>query len=582
MSRIPESLINEVRAKADIVDTISRYLTLTRKGKNYWGVCPFHDDHDPSMSVSTDRQIYKCFVCGAGGNVFSFVQNIENVSFVDAIVKTAESVNIDLSSYQEQSQRPVDKGRQEILKSLQEAQQFMAYQLFTKDGSEALSKLEARGYSEDLIRSFGIGVALGNNQIYSFLKAKGFEDKTLLAADLIRYRDDGSVADVFYNRIVFPIANAYGEVIGFSARALDKNSNVKYINTGETDVYVKGNTVYNYHNAKDASKKAGSVIITEGVTDAIAFTKAGKPNVVSLLGVAGTQEQIRLIKQCSPEVILAFDGDRAGQEATYAIGQKLVNARCNVYVWYNNSGLDPDDAVRKNGVESVVSGLEQRLNWLDFVLSYALNKYGLDNFDKRKRVVEFVIEHLKTADELTQNYYLKLLEQKTGFDMNALTSKVASAVTVDQKPKVFVPRTVNKTIRDVSIPERTILKQMIGSKEAAYRFRDRLGYLVSNVANDYALIILDCYRNQESIEIADVLSRNLHDDVRNLVLEIESSDIVGTYSQVALDENINLVQRELARLGMDSLTQEGRQSVDFEKQLEIFKKAIEHQRNRNK
>lgn len=585
MSRIPESLINEVRAKADIVDTISRYLTLTRKGKNYWGVCPFHDDHDPSMSVSTDRQIYKCFVCGAGGNVFTFVQNIEKTNFIDAVIKTADSVNMDLSTFQEINDKPVDASKQALYNVLKEAQQFMSFQLFTSDGELALKKLEDRGYSHELINKFGIGVALGNNQIYNFLKAKGFEDKDMFAADLIRYRDDGSVADVFYDRIVFPIANAYGDVIGFSARALSDDSKVKYINTGETEVYIKGNTVYNFHLAKDAAKRTQSIIISEGVTDAIAFTKAGNDNVVALLGVAGTNEQIRLIKQCSNNVVLAFDGDKAGLEATYSIGSKLVNARCNVYIWYNDSGLDPDDAVRKLGIESVNKGLEKRLNWLDFVLNYAYQKYGLDNFDKRKRVVEFVAEHLKQADDLTQNYYLKLLGQKTGFDMNVLTAKIAKTIVADNqhsKPKVYVPFNQSKNVMAVSIPERSLLKQMLSSKEAAYRFRDRLGFLVSELANEYALIILDCYRDNDSIELADILSRNLNDEVLTLALDIEASDIVGDYSKASLDENIELVKRELSRLGINSISQEGRQTVSFDEQLELLKKAIEHQRNRNK
>ena len=583
MASIPESLINEVRAKTDIVDTISRYMTLTKKGKNYLGVCPFHDDHDPSMSVSIDRQIYKCFVCGAGGNVFSFVQNIENISFIEAVLKVAEGSNVDMSHYQTLGVKPIDPRHALIYKALAEAQQFMAFQLFTQDGQEALAKLEKRGYSHELIQKFGIGVAFGNNQILNFLKAKGFSEDILVEADLIRIRDDGSFSDVFYNRIVFPIFNAATQVIGFSARALSDSNNVKYINTGETPVYVKGNAVYNIQNAKDVARKENLIIITEGVTDAIAFSKVGYDNVVSLLGVAGTPEQIRMIRQSSAIVMLAFDGDHAGLKATYAIGLKLVKARCSVYVWYNDSGLDPDDYVREKGKKGVEEGINHRLNWLDFVLNYAYAQYGLDNFDKRKRVVEFVLDHLQDHDALTQNHYLKVLENKTGFDMNALSHQMAiKTAHYDQKPKIHTAQAPRIHPVSVSIPERAVLKQMLGSKEAAYHFRDHLGFLPSSKANDLALVILDCYRQHDVLEFADVLSRDIHEDLKQLALDIDTGDVIGEFDLQSLDENIQLIQRELSRIGISHLSQEGRQSYQLEEQVKLLNKAIQQQRNRNK
>lgn len=583
MSRIPESIINDVRSKADIVDTVSRYLTLTKKGKNYWGVCPFHDDHDPSMSVSPDRQIYKCFVCGAGGNVFSFIQNIESISFMEAVAKTAESYNVDLSSYQVETKKVEDPRKTSLYKVLEESAAFMAYQLFTKDGELALEKLEQRGYSHELIRKFGIGVALGNNSLFNFLTAKGYDSQTILEADLIRISEDGQIRDVFYNRIVFPIHNIYGNVIGFSARALSDSNSVKYINTGETPVYVKGNTLYNYHLAKETARKNGSLIITEGVTDAIAFTKIGANNVVSLLGVAGTPEQIRLIKQASLNVILAFDGDKAGFEATYTIGSKLIKAGCNVSVWYNDSGMDPDEAVRKQGEKSVIDGIENKLSWYDFSLAYATLKYGLDNFDKRKRVAEFVLDQLKGTDSLTLNYYLKILETKTGFDVNTLTNLVLNNKSKNDLPvKSFTPRNIDKKIIEVSIPERAILLQMLNSKEAAYHFRDKLGFLITDLANELALVVLDCYRTQDFVHIADILSRDISDTVRRLAVDIESSEIDGSFNLASLNENIAIIKREVTRLGVKHLTQEGMELQHFDEQVELLKKVIEQQRNRNK
>ncbi|QIK70163.1 DNA primase [Erysipelothrix sp. HDW6C] len=579
MRRMPEALINDVRAKSDIVDTISNYMTLTKKGKNYWGVCPFHNDHDPSMSVSPDRQIYKCFVCGAGGNVFSFVENFEKVSFIEAVIKTASRVNIDLSEYESTTTAPVNEEKKRLLEALDETQKFTEFQLFTKDGQEAMVKLEERGYNQELIRKFGIGVAFGNNQITNFLIAKGFSEEELIRADLSRMSDDG-LRDVFYNRIMFPIFDPYGHPIGFSARALSDSNSVKYINTSETETYVKGNTVYNFHNAKDASRKEGYVLVTEGVTDAIAFTKVGINNVVSMLGVACTPQQIRLLKQCSSNIVLAFDGDRAGLEATFNIGKKLRQEQCTVSIWYNDSGLDPDDAVRKLGEDVVKKGIEDRTNWLDFVMSYAIGNYGLESFDKRKRVVEFMIDYLRTEDELTQSYYLKKLAEKTNFDVGVLSQQLQNKVTTEiprANPGKLVIETSNHF--DVILPERAILKQMLGSKEAAHIYRDQLGFLVSDLATDFAMVILDRYRVQETIQIADILSLDIHDKMRQFALEIDSSEIMGEFDRMSLQQNIDLVRRELLRLGIGSLKDEGRRKMEIDEQSRLLEEAIKQIRS---
>ncbi|QIK57647.1 DNA primase [Erysipelothrix sp. HDW6A] len=578
MRRMPEDVINDVRSKVDIVDTISQYMTLTRKGKNYLGICPFHDDHDPSMSVSPDRQIYKCFVCGAGGNVFSFIQNFEKIGFIDAVIKAASTVNIDLSEYESTQTRPVDTHTQRLLEAMAEAEQFTSYQLFSRDGKEALDKLEGRGYSQDLIRQFRLGVAGGNNQLANYLLAKGFTQEELIEADLVRMSDDG-IRDVFYNRIMFPIMNPFGKVIAFSARALSDSNSVKYINTSETPIYTKGRTLYNFHIAKDQARSMEFVVVCEGVTDVIAMTKAGMPNTVATLGVACTDEQIRLLKQCSSNVVLAYDGDRAGIEATYAIGKRLKESQCNVSVWYNDSGLDPDDAVRKLGGDTVKQGIEDRIHWLDFIISYAVGNYGTESFEKNKRVAEFVIDHLKTEDELTQSYYLKRVADVTKLDMAVLNTVLSKQterrqMPVSTKTIVEIPKR-----HDVSIPEQAILKQMLNSKEAAYVFRDQLGFLISDLATNLALVILDVYRTENSIQFADILSLDIHDSMRQLVIEIDLSDIAGEYDKDSLSENIEIVRRELVRMGILSLKNEGSHQQQLDEKIRLLNEAIQQKRN---
>lgn len=547
MRRLPEALINDIRSKTDIVDVISRYLTLSKKGKNYWGICPFHEDHDPSMSVSPDRQIYKCFVCGAGGNVFSFVKDFEKLGFIDSVIKVGESVGVDLSSYSSVV-APVDLDKERLYEVMDEAQKFVSYQLFTKEAKKAQELMEMRGYDHALLEAFGVGVVYDNNQLINFLKAKGFESNELIDADLARMSDDAQLRDVFYSRIMFPIHDPYGRVIAFSARALDIDSKVKYINSGETKLYTKGNTIYNYHRAKDAARKEGFVIITEGVTDSIAFTKAGRKNVVSLLGVACTQAQINLIKQCSHTVVLAFDGDRAGIEASYQIGERLRQAHCEIHIWYNDSGLDPDDAVRKLGPAVVSKGIDDRIHWYDFILMYAIGNYGLESFDNRKRVVEFVLKHLANADDLEKSYYLKKLADKTQFDESILHQQIRSKQVVT---KHVTPRVVQGF--KVSTAERNIIKQMLLSKEAAYIYRDMLGFLVSDLASDFALVILDCYRHMDVIDVADILSMDVSEAMKMFALEMDTGEYISTYDKEVLYQNIRLVKKHLVDLGVSDL-----------------------------
>ncbi|CAM3527141.1 DNA primase [Erysipelothrix anatis] len=578
MRRMPEELINDIRSKSDIVDTISQYMTLTKKGKNYWGVCPFHDDHDPSMSVSPDRQIYKCFVCGAAGNVFSFIENFEHITFIESVTRAASRLNIDVSEYQTVNVVPKDPEKEKIYEALKEAQQFTALQLSTKDGKEAHEKLQQRGYTQATIDRFGIGVALGNNQIYNYLSAKGFDDELLIKADLIRMTDDG-FRDVFYNRIMFPLHDPYGKAIGFSARALHDSNSVKYINTSETEVYTKGNMVYNFHNAKEYARKEGYLIITEGVTDAISFSTIGVENVVSLLGVACTPQQIRILKQATNDIVLAFDGDRAGLEATFAIGQKLRDAQCTVSIWYNDTGMDPDDAIRNLGPEKVKSGLVDRIGWLDFLISYAIGNYGLESFENRKRIVEFMLEHLRTEDELTQSYYTKKIADMTNFEVSVLNQQLQAKVQAPIHRQT--PIVVQSKDYKVLIPERAILKQMLESKEAAYQYRDQLGFLVNDIATDFALIILDLYRKNDAIEIADILSHDIQENMRQFAIEIDSSDVVGDYDVRSLEQNIALIRTELSRLGIRGLKDEGRKQLQLDEQQRLLEAAIRLKRENN-
>lgn len=578
---MPEGLINEIRAKTDLVDLVSQHLSLTKKGNNYWGVCPFHKDTNPSLSVAADKQIYKCFTCGAGGNAFTFLQNIESISFMEAVVKLAQAANIDVSEYQQTSSKPKDPQKEVLYEIMSEAGQFTSYQVSTEAGLKARELLKERQYDEELIALFGIGVVYGDNQLTNYLKAKGFMDEDLIKADVSRMVNN-ELKDVFYDRIMFPIHDAYGRLIAFSGRTMDPYSKVKYINTGQTRLYTKGDVVYNYHRAKDAARKAGYVVVSEGVTDTIAFTKAGITETVSLLGVACTDQQVRLLKQCSSKVILAFDGDRAGIEASYKIGLKLRESGASVFVWYNDTGLDPDDALRKNGKEALLEGVEHRLHWYDFILNYGISQYGLESFENKKRVIEFVLGHLRSADDLEKSHYVEKLAQRTQFDVQVLMMQIQTQEVqteqVNQIIQTHVPSTPVK--RDIVLAERNILSLMLHSKQAAFLYRDHLGFMHSDLANQLALIILDAYRSQDTLSVADLLSKNMSPELQHFAIDMDSEVYLDTFVEKVLLEQINIIKAQLSDKGIQDLRQQAKMSDNLDDFSSNLQKAIDLSRRK--
>lgn len=575
MKRIPESLIDDIRSKTDIVDFISQYLPLNRKGKNYWGVCPFHDDNDPSMSVSPDKQIYKCFVCNHGGNVFRFVQDYEKLSFVDSVIKVADSINMDLSEFQG-SVLKIDPEVQKHHKIMEEAQTFLNYQLYTDQGSQGLSILHERGYSDEILKKFGVGLALSSESLSNFLLAKNYEAKDLIEVNLSRESDQG-LRDVFFDRLMFPIQDQRGKVIAYSGRAIQKDHDIKYINTSNTKLYTKGHEVYNFHRAKDPARHADSIIITEGVTDVFAFSIAGFDNVVSLLGVAGTDEQIKTVSRLSKNVVLAFDGDSAGQSASYKIGMKFKEMRCHVSIWYNDSAMDPDDLLKSQGEKALKDGFDHKIDWLDYIVYYAIGAYGLNSFENKKRVAKFVIEHLSNEDALAQDYYMNQIAEKTDLDRDILNGFLQKKQNRHQAlPRRQVAR--KQSSFKITIPELSILKRMLNSKEAAYRYRDQLGFLLEDQAQALALILLDAYRVHDEIEIADLLSMNLDEEIKDLILHIDGNSLPADYDQHSFDEDIMQIKRKLSNLGMKQLKTDSINRNDLEDKTNILLQAINNKR----
>ncbi len=503
MPRISDEKINEIRVKADVVNIIGQYIPLSKKGKNYVGLCPFHEDHNPSLSVSPDKQIYKCFVCHAGGNVFTFVSDFEKISFVDAVIKVAKDVNVDIGDFQ-QSSISVDphvKKQQDIL---EQANQFLMYQLQSSDGIMIKEYLKSRGIDDHIITNFNIGYNPSNQAVSTFLLAKKHDSQTMIDVNVVTQHNE-QLYDVFSERVTFPIRDDRGNLIGFTARSLFDNKS-KYMNTATTDLYKKSEVVYNIHQAKEHAKRAGFILIVEGVMDVIAYHRASIKNVVSTLGTALTKQQIDTIKRASYHVVLSFDGDDAGLSATYQAIPALLEKNVVVEVVMFDGKDDPDDLLNKKGVKGLNELLENRKHWMEFMLEYGQKLYNLNNYQQKRKYIKSMIELIKKLkDTMDQKHFASVLAKITEMDLQEILQSIQQ-----QAPPKNVKIIEKQFKKEFLVPlyEKEILSQMLLSKQATKVFSDELGYLSNNEANSLALMLVSMYRSSEEIlEIADVLSK---------------------------------------------------------------------------
>ncbi len=575
MRRLSDQEITDIRSKADIGEVISQYLPLTRRGRNLWAVCPFHDDHDPSLSISKDKQIYKCFVCGAGGNVFTFVQNIEKISFLQAVVKVAKSVGIEI----EDALAPaavVDPHRQALMQVLKESINFFKYQLNAADGLMIKDYLSKRGISDSLIDKFEIGYNPGGDQCSRFLMAKGYMPADIVAANVARV-SGSQLNDVFTNRIVFPIHDEQGSPLGFTARTVLADESAKYINTTETELYTKGLVLYNYHRALSEVKKSEFVIIAEGVTDVIAFYRANIKNVIATLGTAATPEQVRKIRQMHWHIVIGYDGDSAGQKAAFRLGDMLIKANCTVEVLNYKVPMDPDDIINTYGEQHLMQIVENRISWMDFLLEYSQSLYQLDNYNQKKQYVLAMGSQIKNLrDELDKKHFTERLASISGYKFEDLWS----IVTQNAKPeKKFDVISDSKPKAECSKAECEICAQMMISKEAAIRFRDELGYLSSPMANRCAILIIDTYRTQDEIILADLLTKASDPLLADFILWLSDWPLFPKEANPdSLTEAMIKVRIDVYESKIKKFKQESAQLIDATKKAELANKIIEAQR----
>lgn len=416
-----QDLVNEIRQKIDIVDLISEYIPLVQKGKNYFGVCPFHNDTNPSMSVSREKQIYKCFSCGASGNAFNFIMDYDHIEFKEAIKVLGEKAGVEVSGI---SVAPKVTKYDKYYEMYDLAHKYYQNNINSKAGQKAKQYLETRHIDEELIKEFGIGLALDNmNALTTILLNKDYSIKELEQLGL-----SSNNHDAYINRIMFPLHDISGKIVGFSGRIYDDSNLNKYLNTKETIIFKKGECLYNYHIAREYARKLKFVIIVEGFMDAIRLSQIGYKNVIALMGTAMTSEQMQLVKKLSTNVYLSLDGDNPGQNATLTIGEELTKLGLDVKVIAmptEKKEHDPDEFIIKYGKDKYIGLLESALNYSDFKINFLKKGVNFNSDLELSKYINSVIKEVSVIkDEIRREIILKKLAIETNLSYNTLEKRL--------------------------------------------------------------------------------------------------------------------------------------------------------------
>ena len=553
MSWISEDDIKAIRQQADIVDVMSRYITLEKKGKDYKAICPFHDDHDPSLSISTDKQIFKCFVCGTGGNVFTFVQKIENISFLEAVCKVAELIHYPLHMDTSQFQPKVDEN-QPLYDCIQSYIRFLTYELQSENGESVKRYLSQRKINEDIIKRFEIGYAPESSRSVKYLKAIGFNEQILTDTGLIRTHDLDTYA-VFDNRLMIPIHDENGNPVGFTARRLNEDKDVaKYINTSETKIYHKGHLIFNYHRAKEFAKKNKRCILVEGAMDVIAFEKADIHESIACLGTACTKEQITLLKRLNVPLVVCYDGDRAGKAATYKFGKLAVDYGLNFSIVKNTTGKDPDEIFNELGKDELYLSVHKTVSFVEFLFDYLPNQYDLDNYeDKKKFTLEMQSFIERTCTDFEKADYYSRIRDLTGFDLSHQSANI-SAPKKESRNNAAVVRNIEPLKNGRTLAEHGVLWMILNSKLAADQFKDQIGFFQDPVCEELSLYCYDMYRNMDHIDFDVLMSYIEKEDVRNLLVSLmENPFHVDGYNEDFFNDSLMKIKECTLQAQIDNL-----------------------------
>lgn len=434
-------LANEIRSKTDIVDIIGERIPLVARGKNFFGVCPFHDDSNPSLCVSREKQIYTCFSCHATGNVYTFLMNYDNIGFREALKYLGDKVGVNVSSINIQKKSTkFDK----FYEAYNFSVKYFQNNLSSTKGKAARNYLSNRGINEATIKEFEIGLSLDTrDDLTKLLVNKKYD-----LGELNRIGLSSDDHDIYNDRIMFPLYNVSGQVVGFSGRIYNDNGQNKYLNTKETDIFKKGEMLYHYHIAREECRLQKSVIVMEGFMDVIRASTIGIKNTVALMGTALTNNQFNLIKRLSNNIILCLDGDEPGVHAMLSIGDHLLEQGVEVKVVVLPNDDDPDSFILKNGKDRFVGLIENALNFSDFKMQQLRKNVDFRSDEEKSNYINTVLkETVKINDSIRVEIVLKRLAKEFDISYNTLEKKFKDLSEFRETVKEKTVPVINKVVK---------------------------------------------------------------------------------------------------------------------------------------
>lgn len=569
MANISYEEILSIQRKANIVDIIRDYVPLTQRGKNYFGICPFHDDHNPSMSVSPEKGVYKCFVCGNAGNVFNFVMEYEKVSFYEAVKIVADKigVSIDISTSKKENTK-----KSPLYDIYNIAYKFYQNNLNTVYGKDAKKYLLNRKIDEDVIKKFNIGLSLSDSELCNALKAKGFKDDDIVSSG-VAVQNGNNIYDIYKNRIMFPLYDLEGNVVGFSGRIYNQKSESKYINTKETEIFKKGELLYNYHIAKKEARKEKNIIVVEGFMDVIRLSTIGIVNVVATMGTAVTKYQLNLIQKLAPNITLMFDGDKAGEKATNAFIELANGNDSNIKVVRLEDNLDPDEYILTKGKDKMIYNLSHAQSVYDYKLSsYKENIDFNDSKEVSNYINVMIKEFEKIDDDIVREIEIKKLSESTNVSYDLIKSKLKDSekkVIITHKPK-------NIKINKYEKASKYILYRMINDNNMILYYFNNLSYLPNDIERKLASEIVLFYKKFNSFNLSDFIIY-LEDKKELINLVVDISDL--KYTEDELNDNIDnyfdVIKESLYNNQIVKLTSELKNESNSVKRMEIAQKIVD-------
>ncbi|HHB5061476.1 TPA: DNA primase [Staphylococcus aureus] len=559
--RIDQSIINEIKDKTDILDLVSEYVKLEKRGRNYIGLCPFHDEKTPSFTVSEDKQICHCFGCKKGGNVFQFTQEIKDISFVEAVKELGDRVNVavDIEATQSNSNVQIASDDLQMIEMHELIQEFYYYALTkTVEGEQALTYLQERGFTDALIKERGIGFAPDSSHFcHDFLQKKGYDIELAYEAGLLsRNEENFSYYDRFRNRIMFPLKNAQGRIVGYSGRTYT-GQEPKYLNSPETPIFQKRKLLYNLDKARKSIRKLDEIVLLEGFMDVIKSDTAGLKNVVATMGTQLSDEHITFIRKLTSNITLMFDGDFAGSEATLKTGQNLLQQGLNVFVIQLPSGMDPDEYIGKYGNDAFTAFVKNDKK------SFAHYKVSI----LKDEIAHNDLSYERYLKELSHDISLmksSILQQKALNDVapffNVSPEQLANEIQFNQAPAncypedeyggYIEPEPIGMAQFDnlsrQEKAERAFLKHLMRDKDTFLNYYESVDK--DNFTNQhfkYVFEVLhDFYAENDQYNISDAVQYVNSNELRETLISLEQYNLNDEPYENEIDDYVNVINEK--------------------------------------